>query len=1176
MIKSIKHQLFFFCSSWLSLLVFNQTLNAQDIRFNEVVSSNISIFDEDGDTPDWLELHNYGTENIALNGWTLSDRKDQPNKWTFPNTTLNADDYLQIWASNKDKTNLSIVRTLISEGDIFRYFVPNQEVFPFWNTLQFDDTTWDEGPSGFGYNDDDDATTVPPSTPSVYIRKTFNIDNKEAIKKLLLDIDYDDAFVAYINGVEVARANIEGFPPTFNTFANVDHEANMHEGGFPDRFELADPDSFLQNGINILSIQVHNISWTSSDLSIIPFLSAFYEEETTEGMVPPEILRLSNTLLHTNFKISSSGETLFLFNPNENLIDSIVIENLQANTSLGWPLGGSELVIFDSLTPGLPNPTNGFSGINLPNIIFSHQGGSTNPLSLTLSGTSSDEQIRYTLDATIPNENSPIYNNAISINQNTVVRARIFRQGTLPSPIQSRTYLVNTSHQLPIVSLVTEPDNFFSDETGIYVLGDDYVGDFPYFGSNIWEEWERPIHFSFYEPDGNLGIAFNAGTKIFGNYSRGNDQRSLSIFARKQYGIDEINYPFFPNLDYDSFQAIILRNSGNDWLSTNMRDAVLTGLMKNSGLDFQAYRPTATYINGDYWGILNMREKVNEHFLAIKYNIDPDDIDIISGNGELVHGDDQNYWALINFLENNQLTSEANYQTVSDQIDIKNYIKYQVAQIYFNNTDWPGNNIKCWREKNKKWRWILYDTDFGFGIWNDNDFQNNTLNFALTSINEPWPNPAWSTLLFRRLAQNLSFRNQFVNQFADELNSRFLPLNVINHIDVINAGIASEINAHYNRWEGSTFYRNSKVNGMKNFASERPNFMKIYIRSTFDLSDFHQLTFENQSTNRGYVQVNSLTIKNSLWRGDYFQDVPIKVSAIPKPGFTFSHWTGAISSTDFELEIDMQTAMTLVPHFEPLAIGDQDIIINEINYHSGENINTEEWIELHNKNENLVNLSGWTIKDNDDTHTFELPEGTLIPGNSYLVITENGTKFRAAYPDINFITGDFDFDLSNEGDQVRLFNRAMELQDDVQYLSVAPWPEEANGQGPTLELIHPDLDNALAENWATVHEFGSPGETNIEVISSIYLSENTMGELNYFPNPFSDQINIIFTLTEASRIKGTLYNTSGIQVASIIDQSFSAGSHHIEKRLKHLAPGVYWLELSEGKENVVNIKWVKI
>ena len=295
-------------------------------------------------------------------------------------------------------------------------------------------------------------------------------------------------------------------------------------------------------------------------------------------------------------------------------------------------------------------------------------------------------------------------------------------------------------------------------------------------------------------------MSFDAGTKIFGGWSRALDQRSLSIFARGQYGLSEIEYPLFPDRPYEKYQAFILRNSGNDFLSSNIRDVTLTSLMDGSGLETQAYRPVVTYVNGLYWGLLNMREKMNEHYLASRFGIDPNEIDILGPFNELIQGSDVDYKSMLNFLESNSLASDENYQWISEQVDIDNFIIYHVAQIYFDNTDWPGNNNKQWRPKNGKWRWMLYDTDFGFGTWSTVAFQNNTLAFALEPNGPFWPNPPASTLLFRSLVENTTFRNKFVNQFADELNSRFLPERVGEHIENVAANVASEIPDHYTRW----------------------------------------------------------------------------------------------------------------------------------------------------------------------------------------------------------------------------------------------------------------------------------------------------------------------------------------------------------------------------------------
>ena len=199
----------------------------------------------------------------------------------------------------------------------------------------------------------------------------------------------------------------------------------------------------------------------------------------------------------------------------------------------------------------------------------------------------------------------------------------------------------------------------------------------------------------------------------------------------------------------------------------------MTSLMDGSGLETQAYRPAAVYLNGQYWGFYNIREKINEHFLDDKIDVDKSEINLLEFNGDVIQGNNDSYNDIIDFVTNNSLAVEANYQYIAEQIDIDNYVTYQVAQIYADNRDWPGNNIKYWNSPTTKWRWILFDTDFVFGTWNGGASSFDTLSYALESNGPGWPNPPWSTLLFRKLVENSQFRNKLINQFADEFNGRF-------------------------------------------------------------------------------------------------------------------------------------------------------------------------------------------------------------------------------------------------------------------------------------------------------------------------------------------------------------------------------------------------------------------
>ena len=925
-----------------SLIFHHFNCFAQQVRINEAISSNSIFIDEDGDSPDWFELYNYGNESISLKNWSVSDKDDNPKKWIFPDISINANDYLLVWASGKDRGNSNTFRTLINWGDEFRYIIPDSQTSNNWKNLDFDDDNWQTGNSGFGYGDGDDETIIPNGTLSLFIRKTFTINDLNDIESLILDVDYDDAFVAYINGVEVGRRNISGNPPLYNSVPYTDHESAIYKNGKPDRITITNFDGIINSGENIFALQAHNISNTSSDFTIIPFLSVSLNTVNTDiGISPPEILGLNNDNLHTNFKISSNGENLSLYDDSGNKISELNIIGIPADISLGIS-ENNELVHFTTPTPGYENSFNYFQGSNLTNIIFSNDGGSfTGELNLSLSGTSGNEIIRYTLDASEPNDNSLVYSSPININQTTVFRAKVFEPGHIPSHTQSRVYIYNVNHTLPIVSLISDPHNLFDNDEGIYVFGDSFDQNYPHFGANFWEDWERPIHVSIYENNSNYETSFNGGVKIFGGWSRGQAQRSFSIFARGKYGNSEINYRLFPQLDYSEFQSFILRNSGQDWLRTSIKDAALTSLLDGTGLDYQSYRPVVTYLNGMYWGIYNMREKVNEHFIASKHNIDSEEIDLLTNNSELVHGTTSDYDELINFIYSNNLSVTNNYNYVKDRIDINNYIIYQVSQIYFNNHDWPGNNIKYWKSKGGKWRWIIYDTDFGFGShpsWLKYNF--NTLEFALSPNGPNWPNPPWSTLLFRKIVQNQEFRNKFINRFADELNSRFLPQRFSNHIDSLIDNIKVEIPSHFNRWKNHVQNWNYEdyVNDMKNFANNRPEFSRNHIKSTFNLTSIQNLSLELEDIEMGSIELNdNLLINSTNWTGKYFEDVPVKIVAIAKSGYSFSHWSDEsividqnIDLNNPEININLKNFSKFKAHFNlaPLNVENSSFINN--------------------------------------------------------------------------------------------------------------------------------------------------------------------------------------------------------------------------------------------------------
>ena len=224
-------------------------------------------------------------------------------------------------------------------------------------------------------------------------------------------------------------------------------------------------------------------------------------------------------------------------------------------------------------------------------LVFSHQGGiKDSELNLELSGKKLGQVIRYTRDGSEPNSNSNIYKDKIKIDESTSIRARIYEEGYIPSEVKSESYVIGSNHDIDILLISTDPENLFDDENGIYTFGPpgSYYPNIPFFGANFWEDWEIPGHISFFENNSKRSAKFNTGIKIFGGWSRGqNGQRYLSFFARGKYGDPNFKHKFFDNLEYDDFESFVIRNSGQDWLRSNIKDIMLTSLMRGSEIDFQ-------------------------------------------------------------------------------------------------------------------------------------------------------------------------------------------------------------------------------------------------------------------------------------------------------------------------------------------------------------------------------------------------------------------------------------------------------------------------------------------------------------------------------------------------------------------------------------------------------------
>jgi hypothetical protein len=885
--------------------------------------------------------------------------------------------------------------------------------------------------------------------------------------------------------------------------------------------------------------------------------------------------------LHTNFKITSSGESIYLLDQSGSLIDSRSAVNLQTNISFGRkPDGATSWYYFEEPTPASANTTNEYSEVAAPPQFSSQGGFYSGGVSLTLTTLTVGAEIHYTTDGSVPTASSDIFTSSININQTSVVRARAFKDGLIQSAVVTNTFLINERATLPVVSISTNPENLWDNDFGIYVFGDSAEADFPYFGANFWQDWEKLAHIELFETNNTTAFTLDAGIKIYGGWSRGYDQKSLAVNFRDVYGASEINYQLFPNINIDKFQEFILRNGGQDWEKTLMRDGMTLSLMEDTELDILAYRPAVLFINGEYWGIQNIREKINENYIAAHHpGIDPNNIDVLQLDGwDPIAGDPNSYFEMIDYIETHNFTNQANYDYIKTQMEIDNFVKYEVAEIYFANTDWPGSNIKYWQPRTPDgiWQWILSDTDFGFGLYDDNAYQHNTLEFATEPNGPPWPNPPWSTLILRKLLPNQEFKYEFINQFADYSNSLFIADTVTARINKFKSAIEDEIPFHKTRWNQSPSEWNGFVDDLIFFAQNRLEPLRNFYVDYFNLSGLADINLNITPQGQGKIVVNNLKVDTYPWTGIYFKDVPITLKAEPEPGFHFIGWTGLTGADSSTAVITLTGDINVTAIFESDTTLAGSIVINEINYNSAPDFDPEDWVEITNTNNSTIDLSGWYFKDDDDAHIFYLPNGTLIQPNDFVILCKDTAAFKTLFPDVENYFGNFSFSLNNDGELIRLFNNNAELVDALTYDDQSPWVTAPDGTGATLVLKDPLLDNSSAENWGASVGHGSPGAAN-EIATTIDdKTENKLPtefalEQNY-PNPFNPTTKIRFSIPSVtlSLSKGDTYVTLkvfdilGNEVATLVNEEKPAGTYEVNFNASQLSSGIYFYKIQAG------------
>lgn len=594
----------------------------------------------------------------------------------------------------------------------------------------------------------------------------------------------------------------------------------------------------------------------------------------------------------------------------------------------------------------------------------------------------SSTRVIFTVDGRAPTPaNGSIYVQPIRLGAPavTVVRARsVFPDGRL-GPVVSASYFVGVQTTLPMVSLIVDPEDLWDAERGIYANPHER-GD----------AWERPVDVTYVDRDRTVGFHVPAGVRIHGHGTRGFPKMSFRLYFRQEYGVNRLAYPLFPGNEVITFKRLVLHNSGQDrpvfphtnW--TDLRNQLATELAFQHGGLAPHTRPVLLFINGELWGIYQLRERLDRFFLADHYGIEEADFleaPDVRGQSDVVMGDREDWDRLQQFLDTHDLADPASYTYVESQVDVANFIDYNILQIYASNDDWPHQNVHQFRPAvpGGRWHWMFWDSDRGFAAEPVGRVDANIMADLLERDDRY--TGGRDKLLLRKLLGNPGFRERFLSRAADLLNTTLAPSSVIDQIGVLAAELEPDIVYETSRWSVSSNWA-ANVEELRDFARRRPDFVRQHMVESFDLAGTATLTFEPPSGGGGSVAVSGFLLDALPWQGIYFQGIPIQIVAVPAPGYRFASWEDADLPQTAAIAWSVDGPRTFAPRFERVGVDAPqpgDVVFVDRSMGSDSHLE-DDWFELRVMRPGGIDLRGWRVTDNDTKTATD--EGSLIFGDA--------------------------------------------------------------------------------------------------------------------------------------------------------------------------------------------------
>jgi len=613
--------------------------------------------------------------------------------------------------------------------------------------------------------------------------------------------------------------------------------------------------------------------------------------------------------LHTNFKVSSAGEVIFIVHSNgTTVIDHIGIGEQYADISFGcYPDGTGNYGYIFTPSPGASN-TAGYPGIVQAPEFNPESGFYVDNCDIEISSISPTDKIYYSLDGSDLTGASMLYSTPLLVSRDTILKAQVLQSDRTSFP-SSGTYFINSGHTIPVISVITDPDNLFGAERGIY--------------SNPTREgraWERKTDLEYFR-DGDLELDISCGIRIQGNTGRTMDKKAFRLFFREGFGTEPLRYKLFDDTEVDSFRNIILRAGYDDdmqkELGTLLRDPLCSEIWARLNRISSHGSFAALYLNSDYWGLYNVREDINEHFFEDYTGYS--DYDIIRlrwTTWELYYGSDKHWKALLDFFENESFVSEENFSRAGQLIDIDNFTTLQALSHFTGYHSWTYGSF-VFREniEGSKWKWTVWDMDRAFVELNWNGF------YYYDNPN----NEYWINIINKKLLENNDYRHYFVNRCCDLMNTVFLPSTVNSILDSLVLVVYDEIPRECERWGADFETWQDNIDSMRYFIDNRPSVVRAQMQAWFGLSDPDTLYVDCGPG--GKIRINSTEPGSYPWKGLYYSEVPVEITAIPDEGYRFAGWAGQLLPYKPDIEISINKTNSIKAKFERTGNENLEIII---------------------------------------------------------------------------------------------------------------------------------------------------------------------------------------------------------------------------------------------------------